>query len=79
MKKTKKPVRKYLRTSGGNLLKYNPICLWCGKPFVAARPDAKSCTPACRRALHRYVKANGQPPLFPFGLYFDTRGKNQGA
>lgn len=64
--------RKYLRTSGGNLLRYAPLCLWCGKPFVAARPDARSCGPTCRRALARYVKRNGQPPMFPFGVSFKT-------
>lgn len=67
------------RRSGGpptsNLLKYNPICLWCGLPFVAARPDAKTCCNKCRVALARYVGKHGQPPMFPFGIKPDDKPK----
>lgn len=52
---------------GANAVKYTPFCLWCGEMFRTTRPDAKTDTPACRRALQRYVKKHGQPPMFPFG------------
>jgi hypothetical protein len=57
----------------GNLLKYNPLCLWCGLPFVAARPEAKTCNTAHRVALARYVAKHGQPPMFPFGVKPDLK------
>jgi hypothetical protein len=65
--------RKSGKTYEGNNLCYQPICLWCALPFVAARPDAKTCAPKCRVALARYVKRHGQPPMFPFGVVPDTR------
>lgn len=67
------------REYGSNLLKYSPICLWCAMPFVAARPDAHSCSSTCRSALARYVKKNGQPPTHPFGLKPDPKKKKRGC
>jgi len=51
-----------------NSLRYFPLCLWCGKEFASARPDAKTHSPGCRSALSRYKQKNGCYPLFPFGL-----------
>jgi hypothetical protein len=28
-------------------------CAYCGKPFLPKRADARTCSPACRMALHR--------------------------
>lgn len=53
---------------GPNTVRYYPICLWCSRTFPAARPDAKTCKPAHRVALSRYVSEHGAPPMFPFGL-----------
>lgn len=53
---------------GENSIRYFPLCLWCGLDFPAKRPDARTCRPAHRAALARYVKRHGRPPLFPFGL-----------
>lgn len=63
---------KYVRTAAGNEPKYLFRCLWCDKPTAAARPDAKTCCPAHRNRLARYVAKHGHAPLFPFGL-----GSNQ--
>ncbi len=32
---------------------FSRTCAACGKPFVASRPDAKTCSVRCRVALHR--------------------------
>lgn len=34
-------------------------CEHCGLPFTPRRADARTCSPACRMALHRAAKANG--------------------
>lgn len=56
------------KSYGSNEKKYEHLCLWCGKAFKAARPEAKTCCNAHRLALGRYVKRNGHPPMFPFGI-----------
>lgn len=58
---------------GENSLRYFPVCLWCGRYFPAARPEARTCKVAHRVALARYVKKHGQPPMFPFGVKPDPK------
>jgi len=66
------PVRQG-KTYGENTLRYFPVCLWCGRFFPAARPEAQTCKVACRVALARYRKKHGQPPMFPFGVQPDAK------
>lgn len=58
---------------GPNVIRYYPVCLWCRITFPAKRPDAQTCKPAHRVALHRYVAKHGAPPLFPFGVKPDDK------
>lgn len=46
----------YTRTSPANELVYVKSCKWCGRDFLASRPDAKYHTPACRSAASRARK-----------------------
>lgn len=36
--------------------KHTCVCEWCNHIFQATRPDAKTCSPAHRKALSRYLK-----------------------
>lgn len=39
--------------------KHTCVCEWCNHIFQATRPDAKTCCPAHRKALSRFLKDEG--------------------
>lgn len=59
-RKAGKPVGEYS-------LRYTPTCIMCGRTFVAARPDARTGSNACRLALMRWCRKYGHEPHEPPG------------
>lgn len=61
-RKSKRPSRKKGLKYGPNKKAYEARCVWCERVFRASRPDAESCSPACKKATQRYVLRTGQKP-----------------
>lgn len=59
-KKPQREQRGYRRTKDKNDLVYLLSCKWCTRDFLAARPDAKYHTQACRSAASRARRAAAQ-------------------
>jgi predicted nucleic acid-binding Zn ribbon protein len=49
-------------------VRFTILCLYCGSSHPTTRPDTKTCSAKCRRALHAYKLRHGSLPLFPFGV-----------
>ena len=48
-------------------------CEMCGQEFASGRPEAKTCSPACRTALYRKNRAEAKPTRW--NVLYSRRGK----
>lgn len=57
------------KTYGPHTKKYQGVCRWCQRDFLATRPDALDCGPVCTQQLARYfervmkILGNGSIPV----------------